>query len=210
MKTRKLVYGVGINDADYVTQKWETIIVNGKRKQKFVWVCPFYRAWKSMLERCYSIKTQERQPTYKGCSVSKEWLTFSVFKNWMETQDWEDKQLDKDLLFEGNKVYSPETCVFVSGMVNLFTVDSGASRGELPIGVCWNNGANKFKSQCRNPFTKKREHLGYFTCEQEAHQSWLKRKLELAYELAAIQADQRVAEALINRYTNYKTIKQNT
>ena len=44
----------------------------------------------------------------------------------------------------------------------------------------------RFKSQCRNPFTKKREHLGYFTCEQEAHQAWLKRKLELAKELAFI------------------------
>lgn len=114
----KLVCGVGINDADYVFQKWETIIVNGKRKQKLIWECDFYRTWKSMLARCYSIKTQERQPTYKGCSVSDEWLTFSVFKNWMEKQDWEDKQLDKDLLFEGNKVYSSETCVFVTRMVS--------------------------------------------------------------------------------------------
>ena len=61
-------------------------------------------------------------------------------------------------------------------------------------------------SKCRNPFTKKQEFLGYFTCEQEAHQAWLKRKLELAYELVAIQTDQRVAEALIDRYSNYKTI----
>ena len=30
-----------------------------------------------------------------------------------------------------------------------------------------------------------------------------KRKLELAYELAAIQTDERVAKALIDRYTNY-------
>ena len=32
----KLVYGVGINDADYVVQKKETIEVNGKIKQKLV------------------------------------------------------------------------------------------------------------------------------------------------------------------------------
>ena len=206
MKIRKLVYGVGVNDADYAVTKWESVgCVHGKQKRKLVWVCPFYKTWTNMLERCYSIKYQERYPTYRGCSVSAEWLTFSVFKNWMETQDWQDKQLDKDLLFENNKVYSPESCVFVSGMVNNFTTDSGASRGELPIGVDWHKGTNKFRSSCSNPFTKKREYLGLFDCELEAHQVWLKRKLELAKELAAIQTDPRVTEALINRYTNYKT-----
>lgn len=32
MKAKKLVYGVGINDADYVVQKNETIMVNGGAK----------------------------------------------------------------------------------------------------------------------------------------------------------------------------------
>ena len=197
----KLVQGVGISDADYVTQKWETIEVNGVRKKKLVWVCPFYRAWKNMLVRCYSSKFQEKKPTYKGCSVSEEWLRFSNFKRWMENQDWEDMQLDKDILFNGNKVYSAETCVFVTKAVNLFTTDRGASRGEWLIGVDWTKRDGKFRSRCRNPFTNKHEHLGYFTCELEAHQTWLKRKLELAHLLAAEQTDERVAKALIERYT---------
>ena len=202
---QRLVYDVGINDADYVVQRKETIgYVNGKQKQKQIWVCPFYRAWTSMLQRCYSIKFQERHPTYIGCSVTDEWITFSSFKNWMMTQDWEGKQLDKDLLFEGNKVYSPETCVFVSGMVNLFTIDRGNDRGEFLIGVYWHNASGKFLTQCGNPFTKKNEYIGLFTCEQEAHEAWLKRKLELAHELASIQTDPRVAKALIDRYVNYK------
>ena len=200
--TTKLVYGLGINDADYVTQKFETIgYVNGKIKQKRVWVCPYYRTWKGMLERCYSAKYQERQPTYKGCSVTAEWLTFSVFKEWMEKQQWEDKQLDKDLLVEGNKVYSKGTCVFVTRAVNNFTIDRGAARGEVMIGVTLVEG--KFQSRCSNPFTKEREYLGYFTYEQEAHNAWLKRKLDLAHQLAAIQDDERVAKALISRYTDY-------
>ena len=90
-------------------------------------------------------------------------------------------------------------------MVNTFTIDRGAARGEWLIGVIWNKSAEKFQSTFGNPFTKKSEHLGYFTHEQEAHEAWLKRKLELAKELAAIQVDPRVAEALINRYSNYKT-----
>ena len=202
---KRLVFGVGVNDADYVVTKRETVEVDGKKKQRIVWVCPFYRSWHGMLRRCYSIKFQERQSTYKGCSVSDDWLTFSNFKAWMETQDWQGKQLDKDLLFEGNKIYSADTCVFVTRMVNLFTTDRGNDRGELMIGVCWHKGNNKLKSQCHNPFTKRREHLGYFDSEQDAHEAWLKRKLELAYELAEMQTDERVAKALINRYSKYKT-----
>lgn len=208
MLSKKMVktklYGVGINDADYVTQKWETVgYVNGVRKRKLVWTCPYYLTWKNMLMRCYSAKYQERRPSYKDCSVCEEWLTFSVFKSWMEAQDFEDKQLDKDLLFEGNKVYSDKTCVFVSGAVNNFTLDKSSYRGEWMIGVSWNKRDGKFASQCSNPFTKKQESLGYFTCEQEAHQAWLKRKLELAHLLAAEQTDERVGKALIERYTNY-------
>jgi len=206
MKLRKLVHGVGINDADYVVKKKETIEVNGKIKKKLVWYCPYHRAWSNMLERCYSSKYQETHPTYKGCSVSEEWLTFSVFKCWMEDQDWKGMQLDKDLLFSGNKVYSEETCVFVTSVVNSFTIDCGASRGEWLIGVNWNKRVGKFVSRCRNPLTKKREHLGYFTSDIEAHKAWLKRKLGLALLLAAEQTDERVAKALIARYTTYTNL----
>ena len=205
MKTKKLVYGVGLNNADYAVQKFETIgYVDGKRRQKKVWVCPYHQAWENMLERCYSAKYQERQPTYRGCSVSEDWLTFSNFKAWMEEQDFEGKHLDKDLLFEGNKIYSEDTCVFVTPMVNIFTTDSGASRGEWLIGVHWDKDRKKFRARCSNPFTKKREYLGLLTCEQQAHEAWLKRKLELAKELAAIQTDPRIAKALIDRYTQYR------
>ena len=63
---RSLICGVGVNDANYAT--------SGKR------MCPFYRRWINMLERCYSEKFQEKNPTYRGCSVCEEWLTFSNFK----------------------------------------------------------------------------------------------------------------------------------
>lgn len=202
MKTRKLVCGVGNSNADYAVVKREEIgRIDGKRKQKTVWTCLYYQTWVDMIKRCYSAKFQESNKTYIGCTVSEDWLTFSNFKAWMEKQDFEGKQLDKDLLFEGNKVYSADTCVFVSQTVNLFTNDHGAKRGEWMIGVTWSKGKGKFQAQCSDPFTKKRGHLGYFDSEQEAHEAWARRKLELAYELAAIQKDPRVAEALINRYS---------
>lgn len=202
MEPKKTVYGAGINDADYVVVKFEQLgYVDGKRRQKTVWSCHYYQTWRKMLERCYSAKFQERNPTYKGCSVSEKWLTFSNFRRWMEYQDYEGKQLDKDLLFEGNKVYSVETCVFVSPLVNTFTNDRGAARGEWLIGVYWDKASKSFLARCSNPFTGKRERLGCFTSEQQAHNAWRKRKLELAHELAAIQTDERVAKALIDRYS---------
>ena len=202
MKPRKMVYGVGINDAGYVVKKFETIgCIDGKQKRKKVWECPYYRAWGSMLDRCYSAKLQKRRPTYAGCSVSEEWLTFSNFKAWMKMQDFEGKHLDKDILFEGNKVYSSDTCVFVTQSVNNFTNENGALRGEWLIGVHWDKKSEKFRAMCSNPLSGEREHLGYFVSEQQAHEAWLKRKLALAHELAAIQTEPRVAKALIDRYS---------
>ena len=156
LSTPKLVYGVGINDADYVVKEWETIgYVKGKRKQKIVWECPYYRVWVNMLKRCYSTKYKEIRPTYEGCVVSDEWLTFSNFKSWMDCQDWEGKQLDKDILFERNKIYSADTCVFVTPMVNSFTTDSGAARGEWMIGVNWYKGMRSLCLGAQTPSQRK-------------------------------------------------------
>lgn len=68
---RKSLFGIGINDSDYKIH----YVVGSKRYD-----CPFYRVWAKMLERCYSIEFQRRNPTYRTASVTKEWLTFSSFK----------------------------------------------------------------------------------------------------------------------------------
>jgi hypothetical protein len=192
----KLTYLVGINDAEYAVDRYEKIY--GKRIH--VWRCQFYNTWQNMLRRCYSTKFQSSRPTYAGCSVSKEWLTFSNFKLWMEDQDWNGKHLDKDILIAGNNVYSQYGCVFVDKLTNSFLVDSGASRGEFPIGVCFSKSNGKLVAQCGNPFTGKQEYLGYFADKESAHLAWRKRKYELALLLAERQSDARVAKALRERF----------
>lgn len=189
--SKKIVCGIGINDADYVVMP----SVNGQQVK-----CSFYRAWKSMLERCYSESCQKKHPTYYGCVVCKEWLTFSNFKSWMETQDWKEKELDKDILIPGNKIYSPEACVFVDSITNTFVTKCDASRGEWPIGVCFHKRVKKFASVCGNPFLKKQEYLGYFGRPELAHLAWKSRKHELSCQLADLQTDERVASALRERY----------
>jgi hypothetical protein len=194
MRTKnKLVYSVGVNDADYETQKRAS-------GSKSSWYCPYYKRWSDILKRCYSEKYQASKLTYIGCSVCEDWLTFSNFKSWMEQQDWEGKHLDKDIIKRGNKVYSPEFCVFVGRIVNVFMNSNAAKRGEYPLGVSWDNRKNSFIGLCCNPFTKKQERLGYFNCPNEAHKAWKARKHEHACALADIQTNTRVAEALRIRY----------
>lgn len=163
-------------------------------------MCPFYKKWRCMLMRCYSKKRQELHPAYIGCSVCDEWLTFSKFKLWMEQQDWQGKELDKDLLIHGNKIYSPETCIFVDKVVNLFIKDNESNRGEFPIGTCFNKKRRKFYAQCSDPFTKKRGGLGFFDSPESAHQAWKRRKHELACQLANLQTNDMVANLLRNKY----------
>ena len=121
-KTQKLVYGVGINDLD------EPVKVNGKYFK-------FYVVWTSMLQRCYSEKYQTKKPTYRGCSVCDGWLLLSNFKVWFDVNYREGMALDKDILVKGNKIYSPDTCRFVPQYINSLLCDSGAARGDLPLGV---------------------------------------------------------------------------
>lgn len=186
MKEKKLVCGVGINDADYIVKRYE--MMEGKRK--IVWRCPYYERWCSMLKRCYSEKCQERQPTYKGCSVCEEWLTFSNFKRWMETQKWDNRALDKDFLLEGNKIYSPSTCVFLPIKLNSFIIIREKSRGLCPLGVYYKKKKGEgMKSEYIKPYISGvrdqkggKVRLGHYSTPEEAHQAYLKAKLGYCIE----------------------------
>ena len=198
----KLVCGIGVNDLPYRVQIKEWVTENGgKRIRKLVFQCKYYEVWKDMLKRCYSEKFLESKPSYIGTSVCSEWLYASAFKKWMEQQDWHGKCLDKDIIAPGSKLYSPETCAFVLKATNSFVIASDAIRGEYPTGVSLSKGKGKYIARCKNPFTRKREHLGYFSTPQDAHEAWRKRKHELAQLVAAKESDPRVVEALKKRYS---------
>ena len=193
---KKLVFGMGINDADYKLSHRE--VINNKRKM--LWRCPFYTSWAGMLKRCYSQRYHEKFPTYVGCLVCDEWLTFSKFKLWMETQDWQGQHLDKDILIQDNKIYSPQTCVFVSGGLNSFMLSNDKIRGKYLIGVYSPINSEKFLAQCKNPFTKNTEYLGSFTDQYEAHEAWRKHKHEIAIQYAELQTDPRLEAVLRTRF----------
>jgi len=195
---RKLVFGVGINDADYSVSPVTSL---GKQVR-----CGYYKTWADMLRRCYDVNLKLKYPTYAECIVCEDWKYFSKFKSWMETQDWEGKQLDKDLLIRGNKLYSPDTCVFVELKINSFLLENDKTRGQYPIGVSFHKIVGKYTSRV-GIRSGKEKHLGYYHTPEEAHQAWLKAKLELAKELSneilIAGGDLRIAKALIERYENY-------
>jgi hypothetical protein len=166
LSQRSLVHGVGVNDADYIT--------NIKNNNKLIWRCPFYVKWKEMLKRCYCPKWQKKYPTYIGCSVCPEWRYFSKFYLWMQNQKWEGLQLDKDLLVKGNKVYSPNTCCFIPSTINSIFGSGRKKNSQLPEGVRLRNGKYSISIQI-TPYKRYRKTLPTL---KEAHIHALEKKIE--------------------------------
>ena len=129
-----------------------------------------YQTWHGMLERCYSEKTYKKQPTYKGCKVSDEWLCFQNFAKWYYENiyfiEGERMALDKDILYKGNKIYSRNTCIFVPERINTLFVKQQNQRGELPIGVY--KFRKKYATDCRG--NGEHIHLGIYNTPEEAFQ----------------------------------------
>lgn len=101
-----------------------------------------YTHWNHMLSRCY---TDWYNDTYKDAIVDKRWHNYQNFAEWFYA-NWvgnEDVALDKDILYKGNKLYSPETCCLVPENLNNFTCNSFKIRGNLPIGVIEKRYVNK-------------------------------------------------------------------
>jgi hypothetical protein len=155
-------------------------VINGKKS-----TCPYYQSWVSMIKRCYSHKLHARFPTYKDCSVTKDWLNFSVFREWMKGQDWEGRQLDKDILIPENKEYGPNTCIFIGGAINSLLSDHAAKRGDFPQGVCFHKLTGKYRSYCK--VNGKQKHLGLFTAIEPAEHAYLTFKSYLVRQIALEQ-----------------------
>lgn len=171
----KSVHGVG-----YIGEGKYKVSENGKETE-------IYRIWRGVLCRCYVSRIHEKHPTYKDCEMCEEWHNFQNFAEWYEENYYEiegEKMcLDKDILFKGNKLYSPNTCVFVPHNVNSLFTKGDSVRGELPIGVAIDKRQNKYQAQCRNQYNK-RKWLGYYNTPEEAFQVYKNFKENLIKQVA--------------------------
>lgn len=170
-----------------------------------------YKIWHNMLQRCYDERYKEKHPTYKECTVCDEWKFYKNFKDWYEENYYEmDNQhvtLDKDILAKGNKIYSPETCVFVPQNINSLFTKSDAKRGEYPIGVDWHKANQVYQTRCRvfNVKTLKNnsKYLGCYNTPQEAFNAYKKTKEENIKQVANYYKD-RIPSKLYDAMYKYE------
>jgi hypothetical protein len=99
-----------------------------------------YKAWFSMMERCYKGEDRKLYKSYIGCSMCENWWNLQTFCEWLDSEWYtcgnERMHIDKDILVKGNKVYSPETCLLVPQRINMmFMTKARTTDADLPNGI---------------------------------------------------------------------------
>jgi hypothetical protein len=173
-----LIYGVGISTKGKYKRSQD-----GKGTK-------WYKMWCGMLERCYCPVRHISDPSYKGCSVDPRFHRFQDFMEWVVIQigflDC-DSHLDKDLLFKGNKIYGPDTCVLLNFDLNMLLTKRNASRGKYPIGVTFHKASNKFRARVRKEGVD--VHLGGFMDIESAFKAHKEAKESHMKDMAAKYKD---------------------
>ena len=167
---RRLLAGWGINDEDEYTNGFT--MVDGKAVR---WECEYYKRWRNIVVRCYNEGSLEASPTYTDVNICEQWKYFTVFKDWMKTKPYhKGLHLDKDILFQGNKVYSPETCAFVPQYVNKSLLIRENARGEFPLGVSIKSHDPKRVNNLQAGMTdgNRRISFGVYADPMEGHRAW--------------------------------------
>ena len=198
---RSLSYGVGINDV-MIPQFTKTRI---------------WKVWQGIIRRTDNrdpVWISKKKGTYKDCTLDPKWFKLSVFKEWMEQwDDFENKEVDKDILIPGNLHYGPDTCLMVRKIVNSW-FKPHLFEGDLPRGVCWNSNYKKGKSPKPyraqiNPLqvidgevkVGKRTALGHFLTVEEASDAFQKARQESLQILIDTETDIKVRDAILQYIT---------
>lgn len=183
------IMGFGVNDADYAVYS----TVDGKVSR-----CPAYVAWMAMLTRCYSDNFKARFPTYDGVTVCDEWSSFMSFRGWWVDHQVDGWEIDKDILTD-ERVYSPDTCIYIPAWLNSFVSNSKGLRGGYPIGVSIDSASGKFVARCKNALSGRSGYIGRFDTIEQAHAAWMQRKLGIALELKPMMdaIDERIYKRVV-------------
>ena len=171
-----------------------------------------YKYWRGMLQRCYDDKCfkNNKNITYEKCVVCEEWHNFQNFAKWFDDNYYEVENeiisLDKDILFKGNKIYSPTMCIFTPQRINTLFLKSDVIRGDCPIGVSYHKKTNKFVAQMKiiNECDKQiKKHLGLFNTPKEAFECYKAEKEKYIKEVADQYKD-KIPKKLYDALYRYK------
>lgn len=197
-KTRGLIYGVGINDADYVVAKR----VGNKQI-----CCPIYTRWRAMLHRCYGSKVLAYNKAYIGCTVCDDWIYFSKFRSWvLDQENWQDEvELDKDLLVEGNRVYGPNTCLFVPKVINNFFTQY---KENPDIGIRYFPNRKKPWRASVGSGKRNDKWFAYFPTKEEARLAYFQEKVRRGEEILKTLNEGKTKTAFTEALLKFKDLGQ--
>lgn len=153
-----------------------------------------YNLKNNMKTRCYNANYYKIWKNYEGCSICDEWLEDKKsFYEWVDHNYYVIKgepsvELDKDIIVPGNKVYSPDTCIFVPKRINdLFEHIHGRKKNGLPVGVSYSEKKGKYSANVSKSYDskdgkKKNRYLGCYDTPQEAYEVYKHhKKAEIIY-----------------------------
>jgi len=133
-----------------------------------------YKVWHGMLSRCYSNRSHIKHPSYKDVAVCEEWLNYQNFAKWFEKESnyQEGWHLDKDLLSDGAKVYSPETCIFIPQALNSFMTNKQSDNTSGYVGVSWRRDRKRWLASISDYKNHCQICIGSFTTKEEAAEAY--------------------------------------
>lgn len=162
-----------------------------------------YRDWYNIMIRGFDEEFKKKHPTYKDVTVNPEIYNFQDFGIWREHNyyeiDGEIMDLDKDILYKGNKEYSFNTMIYVPQRINKLFIKNDANRGKYPIGVSYHKDSGKYIARCQT--LNSRKHLGYYDNPHKAFLAYKEFKEAYIKEIADEYKDkipQRLYDAMYN------------
>jgi hypothetical protein len=170
--------------------------------------------WRTLSNKCDDNGNVQniRQRCYAG--VSNAFESYQEFTDWCQDQYGYMRQelngrfwsLDKDVLVPGNRIYGPDTCLFVPFKVNnTFITPMTREKYTYPMGVYKDKErklSGSFYAGIRNTGNKNPTVLGKFDTEMEAHRAWQLAKADIILSLsqdAEIKDHVKLQTALISR-----------
>lgn len=130
-----------------------------------------HSVWHSMLKRCYSEECKQ-YIWYDNCEVCEEWHNFSNFLQWYNDNSYELPEgmgtvdLDKDIKYHNNRIYSPDTCLLIPATINRMIDHRRTIFTGLPLGVSIDKKTSKYKARGR--IDKIDKHFGIYDTIEEA------------------------------------------
>ena len=155
--------------------------------------------WNNMYTRCYNPNYHERSPQYKECAICDEWLDDKEsFYEWVRENYYtvgdEQMDLDKDILVKGNKIYSPDTCIFTPHSINAYFEN-------LTREPIYRPTLNKYKMDIFLEGTN--VNIGYYDTSDEAKKVYIKHKEAAILAKADLYKD-RIPRKLYNAMVGWK------